>query len=410
MTLNHDAWAQIFADLKIVSLVNSRGYFDITADEIKRITSREPRLMTKIDFREQLPKVMSDEKLAILAIENGIYRIGRFNPFIDISEQCKVTVERIVFPANIITLDPQSLTVEAAALDAALLAGILKRVFRESVNLTIRGKSRYQPFNVSIGNTIFQINGVQIEVDGGYEGATTVNLVEAKIGSRSNISIRQIVYPQVAWQQVIGTRKSVKSFVFFYQEPIFRFVPLVFSATGCYADHEHEQAFTFEALDHIILTDIPANASAFLPDVKAPFPQADRFDKVLAMLTQVAATGEVTKETLLLEFDIHPRQIDYYFNVLRWIGLCTSHGNTVKLTEEGRKISAMSHAARIRRLAEIIFAEPIFNHVLQFGAGSVPAHLFKRWRIGGNTIDRRLHTVLKWIEFFTNNPNLYGHT
>lgn len=80
MPLNHDGWGEIFEQLQIVEGVNAAGFHDITAQQIKTISRREPRLMAKIDFREQLPPVMEEEGLAILAIANGTYRIGRFDP------------------------------------------------------------------------------------------------------------------------------------------------------------------------------------------------------------------------------------------------------------------------------------------------------------------------------------------
>jgi hypothetical protein len=40
--------------------------------------------MTKIDFRQNLPKIMDKNDLSILAIKNGLYRIAKTDPFIDI--------------------------------------------------------------------------------------------------------------------------------------------------------------------------------------------------------------------------------------------------------------------------------------------------------------------------------------
>ena len=85
MALNHDGWDEIFSALPIIERVNAHGFYDLTAVQIKDISNREARLMAKIDFREQLPRVMQSEKLAILAINNGTYRIGRFNPFIELN-------------------------------------------------------------------------------------------------------------------------------------------------------------------------------------------------------------------------------------------------------------------------------------------------------------------------------------
>jgi len=401
MSLNDDAWDTIFTELRIVEQVNAAGYIDITAPQIKRISQREPRLMTKIDFREQLPPAMRRENLAILAIANGTYRIGRFDPFITIETKTQATAERVTFPSNIITLNPQGLAHESAALDAALVSGVLRGVFGEDVSLTIRGRSRNDPFSFTLNNVLFPVSGVQIEVDGGYEGATTVNLVEAKIGARSNINVRQLIYPQLAWEQAIGQRKTVRSFICFYQEPILRFIPVILEGSLCRADHQNERAFTLEPEAQLRLTAITARPDAPLPVLGTPFPQADRFDTVLAMFGIVAQQEEVSKEALLLDFDIVPRQIDYYSNAMRWLGLVDVEAATIRLTAEGRRVSAMSHAERMRHLANIIFGEPIFHYVLHHRTNDVPPTLFERWDCGSaSTMQRRLHTVNAWIRYF----------
>jgi len=69
-TLNHDAWDIIFDKLQILRSIDNIGYYDITADDIKRISNREPRLMTKIDYEEVLPQIMKNNQLSILAISN----------------------------------------------------------------------------------------------------------------------------------------------------------------------------------------------------------------------------------------------------------------------------------------------------------------------------------------------------
>lgn len=83
-SLYAEAWQTIFEEMPILDSVRDFGFFDISADEIKRITKREPRLLTKIDFQKSLPKVMERDGLSILAIENGRYRIAKTNPFINI--------------------------------------------------------------------------------------------------------------------------------------------------------------------------------------------------------------------------------------------------------------------------------------------------------------------------------------
>lgn len=400
MALNHDGWGEIFSVLKIVERVDAKGYFDITADQIKKISGREPRLMAKIDFREHIPPVMHKQGMAILAIANGTYRIGRFDPFIDIEPVSIATPSSFAFPGNIITLNPQKLAHESAALDAALVSGILHEVFGEDVALTIRGRSRSPDFVFPLNGIDFPISGVQIEVDGGYEGATTINLVEAKVGPRDNLSVRQLIYPQLAWESAIGKRKTVKTFICFYQEPILRFIPVIYEGGLCKADHSNELAFVLEPIAKLNLGAIKASPNATYPLLSVPFPQADNFDTVLAMFNIVVNEEEISKDSLLLEFDLTMRQITYYSDALKWMGLVDIKQAIVSITPEGRAIAALSHAEKMKRLAEIIFCEPIYNHVLHKRNSEVPASLFERWNIGGTTPERRLKTVHSWVNYF----------
>ena len=400
MALNDDGWDEIFSALKIVERVDAKGYFDITATQIKKISGREPRLMAKIDFREHIPPVMHKQDMAILAIANGTYRIGRFDPFIDIDPVSTATPSSFPFPGNIITLNPKNLAHESAALDAALVSGILHEVFGEDVALTIRGRTRSPDFVFPLNGINFPISGVQIEVDGGYEGATTVNLVEAKVGPRDNLSVRQLIYPKLAWESIIGQKKAIRTFICFYQEPILRFIPVVYEKGVCQADHGNELAFVLEPVAKLNLGAIKAAPNAPYPLLGVPFPQADNFDTVLAFLNIVVNEEEISKDSLLLEFDLTMRQITYYSDALKWMGLVDIKQAIVSITSEGRAIAALSHAEKMKRLAEIIFCEPIFNHALHKRNSEVPASLFERWNIGGTTPERRLKTVHAWVNYF----------
>lgn len=403
MALNHDGWDEIFSALPIIERVNTNGFFDLTAKQIKTISGREARLMAKIDFREQIPKVMKKESMAILAINNGTYRIGRFDPFIDINRVSSVEPESFPLPENIITLNPQKLAHESAVLDISLISGILQSAFGEPVNLTIRGRTRNSPFNFSLGEIQFPVSGVQIEVDGGYEGENTINLVEAKVGSRSNINVRQLIYPQLAWQHTIGGRKIVKTFVCFYQEPIIRIIPIVYNNGICSADHENELAYIIETEARLNLASIRPDPQAHV-DLSAPFPQANRFETVLAMFNILAGREEISKEELVEEFDIEQsdqRHIDYYANAMKWLGLVDIKNGIVKINDNGRRISLLTHEKKLKRLATTIFKEPIFNHILNRPLEPVPANLFERWGCNSaKTRKRRIDTVRAWIKYF----------
>lgn len=393
---NAAAWGKLFEKFDIVKQVATNGFFDITAAKIKEYGKREPRLMAKMDFREQQPKVMADNKLALLATANGHYRIAKFDPYIDLKQRNNLIKPlRMPIPSGIISLDAARLKGESAMLDAASVSGALNHAFGEKVDLTIRGRLHSPNFSFVLGGTPFSVGGVQVEVDGGYEGATTINLVEAKIGGRNNISVRQLLYPHKSWEIQANGVKVVRSFIALYEEPIMRIIP-VGETNGIWApDHAKEQCFQFESS-----ADFDLKSVAVCPGIahKAPFPQADRFDTVLAMFTKIAHAVE----DLSSEFDIVPRQICYYTSAMRWLGLVEDGApdEGLSLSAFGLEVWVMTHAERIEALARVVFCEPIFHHVLHHPDESVPGHLFAPWGITGSTRERRLQTVRAWVAYF----------
>lgn len=402
-TNNKSAWEKIFRELDILGRVGRDGHFDITAPQIKRFGDlREPRLMTKVDFREHLPGIMADNNLSILAIGNGSYRIARTDPFIDVAETPPSRITTITFPSELLTLTPTSISSESNALDIAFISGILDQVFQEKTVLTIRGRFRATiPFDFRLNRVNYPVNGVQIEVDGGYEGEGSINLVEAKIGSRNNINVRQLLYPELYWRKRVGAGKRIRTFIFYYQEPFFRFIPFVVDGARMFADHSRELAFTFrEQEDRFDLYSIEARERDDLVNLDAPFPQADKFGKVLAMLTAIDSQGPAAKKELTLDFDIVDRQIDYYYATLKFMGLADSDRENIWLTERGSEIAGLPHRGRLQEMARIVFSEPIFNRALRHGVDAVDEALFSRWGVGGSTVARRKKTVRSWIEYF----------
>ena len=396
----HQGWEEIFSHLKIIEHINKNKYFDISSEQIKDISKKEPRLMAKIDFREQLPEIMKTEDMAILAIKNGLYRIGKFDPFIDIEPYSNIKPNTVLFPENILTLNPQKLSNESAVLDVALISDLLTDVFQEEVALTIRGRSRSPDFKLKFNDIDFPISGVQIEIDGGYEGSSSFNIIEAKMGMPKNINIRQLIYPQKSWEIFLGKRKKIKTFISFYQEPILRFIPIIFENDFCKADHDNEKSFRFGPNTQFNLKNIVAKPNISTPVREAPFPQADNFETILTMFTIIVREGFISKELLFKEFDLTMRQIDYYNNALKWLGLVSIEKGIVTLLPEGKKISHLTFSEKIHRLAEIIFSEPLFKHILISPEKNIPKELYEKWNIDGSTLNRRIQTIKSWINYF----------
>jgi len=272
-------------------------------------------------------------------------------------------------------------------------------VFGEETDLSIRGRLRGS-LNFNIGTVPYNIDGVQIEVDGGYEGNTSINLVEAKIGFRNNINIRQLLYPELYWQQEIQKKKDIKSYIFYLQDDIYRFIPYIYDGIIGYADHDNEKAFKFkEKSSNFSLYDIQINQNNI--DLKSPFPQADKFDTVHSMLVLISGHPCMTTEELKLNFDIVDRQIYYYYAVLKWLKLCEVENDCMVLTSKGTEILQLPFKERIIEISKIVFSEPIFNNFLN--DRKVNLQLFQRYNVNSeSTKNRRLQTVKAWISYFKN--------
>jgi len=232
----------------------------------------------------------------------------------------------------------------------------------------------------------------------GYEGDTSINLIEAKIGFRNNINIRQLLYPHLYWEEQIASRKKIKSYIFYLQDNVYRFIPYVLDGGIGYADLSNEKAFKFkEPSSAFSLNSIQINQNNI--DLNVPFPQADKFDTIHTMLVIIADHPCMTKEELKLNFDIVDRQIDYYYNVLKWLKLCKEENNCMVLTERAIPLLELSFKNRIIELAKLVFSEPIFNNVLN--DRPVDMSLFQRYRVNSkSTKNRRLQTAKAWITYF----------
>lgn len=82
----------------------------------------------------------------------------------------------------------------------------------DSLVLTIRGRKYTSHFDFVAGKFQISVQKVQTEVDGGYEGANQVVLIEAKSGKATNTIIRQLYYPFRQWQN--HTQKPVSTLFF----------------------------------------------------------------------------------------------------------------------------------------------------------------------------------------------------
>lgn len=216
-----DSWAEIFKRLKIDSHNFDKSPFEITATDIKKVTSTyavtrnsytEPRCLCKQDSRDDLPEVFKKNGLFILPTKNGSYKIIKGDGYVDIPA---ITSEPIEYHSKLdFELDTSKVgDSEMQYLDKAYASSIIRTFMEDpSLVLTIRGRKYTPSIDFTVNGEPVHAESVQTEVDAGYEGKNQVVLIEAKNSHTDNTIIRQLYYPFRQWQN--HTDKPVRTLFF----------------------------------------------------------------------------------------------------------------------------------------------------------------------------------------------------
>jgi len=412
MTANDKNWQKLFDKYKIIEKVKKNNFFDITATQIKEF--REPRLMCKMDFKQSVAKPFHDNGLSILAIKNGIYRIAKTTPFFDIDLEAvgKIIPKKFTLPAFIETLDHENITSESQALDAAVASRMVDDLLGETNYLTVRGRRYSNAINIDIKENNsdriqnYPISSVQIEVDGGYEGPTVLALIEAKMGTADNMNMRQLIYPHVNFESI--TKKTVKTFVMFYETgSIFTFIPMVYANGIASLDYQATKKYKLTKAATKKQSPRTPTATLLKPGHKAPFPQADDFEKVLFGFFKVSK-GEYTEEEIFSELPLVSRQYNYYFNAMKWLGLAdkAKRGAPVTLTKFGEELLGLAEINRLQAIQSVLKMNPVVQHIIATPNKPLSNKLKKENGLqGASMYPRRKSTILAWLRFLDEKIN-----
>jgi hypothetical protein len=211
---NDIAWKRFFDKHNILQSVFQNNHVIINSNDINEF--REARLMTKFDHKSQLPALFSDNNLSILPISRGAYIIGNFHTFHKLEESDGIPVSRISFPSFLESINYNDITSESTAINCAFVSDILLDFTgEEKLNPTVSGRMSSSIFNYHI-NTDKEpfkicVENSQIEIDGGYEGFNSLNIIEAKNYLSKDFLIRQLYYPFRLWAEKI-TKKNTANF------------------------------------------------------------------------------------------------------------------------------------------------------------------------------------------------------
>jgi len=220
---NSNSWLKIFKDNKILEHDFSKAPFYLSAQDIKRsvqdfknTTEKEVRILCKMDTRESLPEIMRSNDLILLPVKNGYYVIVKGEGYLDIPEiegKAEIYNTKLGFDLDTAKIGDS----EMQHLDFAYASSLIRTFMEDpTLVLTIRGRKYTPKFSYKIGNQIIETQGVQTEVDAGYEGKDKVVLIEAKNSSTKNTIIRQLYYPYRQWSE--HTNKKV--FLLFFEKRI----------------------------------------------------------------------------------------------------------------------------------------------------------------------------------------------
>jgi len=237
MSILDDKWEKIFSKYNILEKLPELKTFEITANQIKEF--KEPRLMTKFDTRESLPKIFVENKLGILPNTRGTYIIGNFDLYKDIPERLdsKNNIQYVQMPDFLETLDINNISSESVAINAMSIGSILDHFLNEDKLIsTISGRMGSGNFSFNVGNARQKYNisvaNSQIEIDGGFENQNIVSIIEAKNVIHSNFLIRQLYYPYRTWSNKIT--KPIKPVFLIYSNNIFRLLEYKFEDINDY--------------------------------------------------------------------------------------------------------------------------------------------------------------------------------
>lgn len=433
-TLNNQAWEALFTRHNILSAVEQNGIFRISAATINQI-GREARLMTYSDREKSLPKIFKDNRLNIISDARGSYLIGRFNLYQSIAEDPQLEISELPFPGDIETIDPHNIYSEPAGILCAYNSGILNNLAGEDLRFTVGGRMSSGSFDYSISaraagatgeirtETISVANS-QIEIDGGFEGASKFIILEAKNYGAEDFNIKQLYYPYRLWREKTG--KQVIPVFMTLSNDVFSFYVYRFRDHSVYNSIEmvEQRKYRIEQVE-IELSDILAvlAASEKLPptaEPDVPIPQADVFPRVVDLLGLAQANGSLTFEEIAKVYIFTGRQADYYQNAARYLGLLErgrdpeTKKSVYTLTGEGKRIMKMPTRQKFLALAGKILQNPVFSRALrkylenwEQPSKAEVCRIMEEERVPLNatTIDRRAMTVIGWANWILSLKN-----
>lgn len=420
-------WEQFFQRTNCLEVIRNNGHYTFSANELQQITRKQPRLLAKIDTKEELPEIFRDNNLSILPYENGKYIVFSdpdYKSFFNFDRNdllipietyySRVDLQRYDTFPGFVNLN------ESQSLDFGLLSSLLETyISQEQLNLTIRGRNFSGDFNFRLPPNDFLLNvsSVQIEIDGGYESENKLVLIEAKTSKRDNFHIRQLYYPYLEWKRRTN-KEIIPVLMVFSNRQYFIYQFEISEVFGGFRLVEKRCVSIIESpLQRILLPDLIREIEESDEPTEIPFPQADDLDKVTDVVTAIK-NGFHTRDRIAHYFEFDSRQGDYYANAARYLGLVAREDHVFNVTELGDRFFREEQIQRRTRIIlEEIIKKPSFreiinlfiNHNFELNSISnqvIESIISRHTNLSGSTPLRRASTVKSWLIWIVNHINM----
>ncbi len=385
----------------------------VTARQIKKITGEEPRIMAKMDASSALPQAFRSGGLFVLPISNGEYIIVRGGGYHDLEAVASPPrTFQSAMPFDLVTARVgQS---EMQHVDLAYNSGLIEHFAGvDSLYLSVRGRKYSPPFDFRVnGSPSIHVDGVQVEIDGGFEGEEVFVTLEAKIDWTGDFHIRQLYYPLRFWDQTLGSKGGSKVVrpMFFVYDSRARTYTLWEYRFGIPEDYESIELVRSERFTVEWKPLQMARFEAVAPDDggerRRIAPQADDVVKI-GELPFLVWLGLDSAAAVAKHFGFDRRQSSYYSQAAEALGLIELRHHEYVLTNLGAEYVRKSAPDRNEMLCKLMLRLPMFNEALATMLLARRKEISKQQIVSlvrtrgysGSTLGRRARTILAWFEW-----------
>lgn len=418
-----EIWDVIIQQPQTIKQLETEGFFEISSAELnllsKRLGGPDARNLVKFDSTDRLPKALRVSSLAILPAARGKFFVGPYDVYLGTPEEelRNVPLRTMSFESDLHTLDFVDLKSESASLMAAHTSGMFSDFVGEDFTHTGFGKTSASSFSFRVDRRQRSPQRIQVEpstpmeIDGVYESASTICLVEAKNISSRDFHLRQLYYPYRTMES--RHTKRLTALLFTQTNGIFDFREIEFEDIGNISSYVTKKVARYTLKEQNLtkreLITLCKSEPARKPETSVSFPQADKFEKVL-FVAEKLTDGPLDKAAIAGLFGYVPRQGDYYARAAAYLGLVRKSGQNFEATKLANELFAMRGAERLRSIALLLTSVPTIRKILleRLITGRIPSKMdvveYMRAEgesdpLGIDTELRRANTALDWVDW-----------